>query len=68
MTIISDVSGLLIAVLYTFAGQAHFTRQFTPELAQHVETMTRSSYAAFWFLGLDYLSVYSRVVACTGYI
>jgi hypothetical protein len=56
-TLLSDAAGLLIAALYTVAGQAHFTDRFTPGLASHIETMTRNSYAAFWFLSLDYLSV-----------
>lgn len=65
MNIISDVAGLLIAVLYTVAGQAHFTGRITPELAENVEIMTQNSYDAFWFLGLDYLSVCPRLVVST---
>lgn len=65
MTIISDAAGLLIAVLYTLAGQAHFTDRFTPGLAQYVEATTRNSYPAFQILGLDYLSVRCSIRACT---
>ena len=56
-SLISDAAGVLIAMLYTLAGQAHFTDRITPDLASKIEAMTRNSYAAFWFLNLDYLSV-----------
>lgn len=46
--------GLSIAVLYTLAGQAHFTDRFTPGLAANVEKMTPRSHQAFWFLNLSY--------------
>lgn len=54
---ISDGIGLVIAVLYTVAGTAHFTDRFTPELAANVETMTQNSSQAFGFLGLSYIQV-----------
>ena len=52
--IISDSAGLLIAILYTVAGQAHFTYCLTPGLAAQIEEMTLNSYKAFWFFYLDY--------------
>jgi hypothetical protein len=57
MSLISDAAGMLIAVLYTLAGQAHFTDRLTPGLAANVEHMTRNSYAAFRFLGMSYPTV-----------
>ena len=55
-SLLSDGIGLLIAALYTLAGQAHFTSRFTPALAANIEEMTPNSYKAFGGLGLDYLS------------
>lgn len=46
--------GFGIAVLYTIAGQAHFTSRFTPGMAATVEEMTPRSHEAFWFLRLSY--------------
>ena len=57
LTLMSDGIGLLIAALYTLAGQAHFTTYLTPGLAEHVDEMTHNCHAAFWFLGIDYVSV-----------
>lgn len=54
---LSDVVGIFIAALYTLAGQAHFTNRITPGLAANIETMTPNSHRAFWFLGLEYLTV-----------
>lgn len=54
---ISDAAGLLVASLYTLAGQAHFTNRLTPGLAANIEAMTPNSHAAFWFLGLSYTNV-----------
>jgi hypothetical protein len=54
---ISDVIGLLVAGLYTVAGQAHFTARITPGLAETVELMTPNTHRAIWFLGVDYLTV-----------
>ena len=51
---ISNVIGLSIAVLYTLAGQAHYTDRFTPGLAHNVEQMTPNSHRAFWFFHLSY--------------
>lgn len=55
--VIGHAIGLLIAVLYTLAGQAHFTDRFTPTLAAQVEEMTPRSHRAFWFLNLSYQHV-----------
>lgn len=56
-TTISDAAGLVIAALYTFAGQAHFTSRLTPGLAAQVEQMTPNSHKAFWFLHLNYITL-----------
>lgn len=53
-TLLSDGIGFLIAALYTLAGQAHFTSQFTPDLAASIEEMTPNSLRGFG-LGLEYL-------------
>lgn len=53
----SDAASLIIAALYLFAGQAHFTDKLTPEFAQHIEAMTQNSYTTLNFLDLDYLPV-----------
>lgn len=54
LTFLSDAIGLSIALLYTLAGQAHFTSRFTPGLAAQVDEMTPNSHQAFWFLHLTY--------------
>lgn len=54
---LSDVVGIFIAGLYTLADQAHFTSRLTPGLAANIEIMTPNSHRAFWFLGLEYLTV-----------
>lgn len=54
---ISDAIGLAIAGLYSLAGQAHFTARITPGLAESIEKMTPNSHRAFWFLGIEYLTV-----------
>ncbi|KAH8651417.1 hypothetical protein BX600DRAFT_473528 [Xylariales sp. PMI_506] len=48
---IGDAIAVGIAVLYTLAGQAHFTARFTPDLARNIEQMTPNSHRAFWFIG-----------------
>ena len=57
MEYLSDGIGLLIATLYTLAGQAHFTDRLTPGLAANVEKMTPNSYVAFSGLGMEYAPV-----------
>lgn len=54
---ISDAIGLFIAVLYTIAGQAHYTSRFTPGMAATVDSMTPNTHRSLWFLGLDYETV-----------
>jgi hypothetical protein len=54
---ISDAISLLVAALYTVAGQAHFTARITPQVAETIEQMTPNSHRAFWFLGFDYVTV-----------
>lgn len=49
--------GLLLASLYTVAGQAHFTDRLTPGLAQNINEMTHNTHKAFWFLGLNFQNV-----------
>ncbi|KAK4555132.1 hypothetical protein LTR86_007898 [Recurvomyces mirabilis] len=51
---LGDAIGLLIAGLYTVAGQAHFTDRLTPDLASNIETMTQNTYVAFGGLGMNY--------------
>ncbi|KAK4508094.1 hypothetical protein PRZ48_001832 [Zasmidium cellare] len=46
--------GILLAGLYTVAGQAHFTDRLTPGLHQNIDEMTHNSHRAFWFLGLGF--------------
>jgi len=55
--------GILIAVLYTLAGQAHFTDRFTPGLAAQIDEMTPRSHRAFSFLKLSYSQVCHSLVA-----
>ncbi|KPI42504.1 uncharacterized protein AB675_9593 [Cyphellophora attinorum] len=54
LTLLSNAIALSIAILYTLAGQAHYTDRFTPDLAANVDTMTPNSHRAFWFLHLTY--------------
>ncbi|KAF2172246.1 hypothetical protein M409DRAFT_17483 [Zasmidium cellare ATCC 36951] len=46
--------GLVLAGLYTVAGQAHFTNRLTPGLAANINEMTHNTHKAFWFLGLGF--------------
>lgn len=55
--LVSNTAAILIAVLYSLAGQAHFTDRFTSDLAEQVDKMTPNAHAAFWFLGLEYTQV-----------
>ncbi|KAF2794775.1 hypothetical protein K505DRAFT_416913 [Melanomma pulvis-pyrius CBS 109.77] len=55
--ILGNAIGLFIAMLYTLAGQAHFTSRLTPDLATNIEEMTTRSHRAFWFLQLSYLQL-----------
>jgi hypothetical protein len=66
ITHISTALALTIATLYTLAGQAHFTSSLTPSLAANIEEMTRNSFAAFSFLGLDYPTVSSLFMTSHG--
>ena len=54
---ISDAASILIAALYTVAGQAHFTDQLTPGFAADLEVMTRNSYRALNVFDLQYEKV-----------
>ncbi|KAK3704251.1 hypothetical protein LTR37_013925 [Vermiconidia calcicola] len=54
---ISNAIALLISILYSLAGQAHFTSHLTPGLAANIEAMTPNSHAAFHFLGLEYTTI-----------
>jgi hypothetical protein len=54
---VGNALGFGIAILYTLAGQAHFTDRLTPGLAANIEEMTPRSHRAFWFLNLSYLQV-----------
>ena len=60
-TLISDGASLVIATLYTIAGQAHFTDRITPSFAAHVEEMTQNSQSAINIFEMDYLTV--RIIA-----
>lgn len=50
----SNAIALSIAVLYTLAGQAHFTSRFTPGLAANVDKLTPNSHKALSFIPWTY--------------
>lgn len=54
---ISDVVGITIAILYTIAGQAHFTDRITSGMAAQIEAMTPNSHKALWFFHLSYTQI-----------
>jgi hypothetical protein len=60
LSLAGNVVGVILAALYTYAGQAHMTNRLTPEFAKQVDVMTHNSYRAFWFLGLDYHTVSTK--------
>lgn len=60
---LSDAAGLLIATLYTIAGQAHFTSKLTPGMAAQIDTMTPNCHEAFGF-GTDYQTFKYVLGAC----
>ena len=54
-TIISNGTGLLIATVYTLAGQARFTSRLASALAANTEEKITDSYAALGGLGSSVL-------------
>jgi hypothetical protein len=54
---IGHIIGLGIAILYTLAGQAHFTDKLTPGLAATIDEMTPRSFKVLPTYGLSYDAV-----------
>lgn len=50
---LGNVLALLLACLWTVATQAHFTAQYTPDLAASVDKTTKYVSPAFEFSGLS---------------
>ena len=50
---IGNVVALPLAALWTVASQAHFTAQYTPDLAASIERTTKYVSPAFEFSGLS---------------
>lgn len=44
---------IMLACLWTYASQAHFTAQFTPDLAAGVDQMAEGVHEAFKFTGFS---------------
>jgi hypothetical protein len=58
---IGNVIAILLACMWTFASQAHFTSKYTPDFASSIEASTKAVHPAFAFTGLSVEQVHSNL-------
>ncbi len=56
---IGNIIAILLACMWTFATQAHFTSRYTPDFAASIDASTKEVHPAFAFSGLSVEQVHN---------